>query len=76
MRQRRRATESCIAVDARVRIVRGRPFMAIMRSMVMVMVLALAGAGVVVGVALLLYLAVEQCHKGASFCDDEPAPGQ
>ena len=34
------------------------------------------GAGVVVGVALLLFLAVEQCHKGASFCDDDPPPGQ
>lgn len=34
------------------------------------------GAGAVVGLALLLYLAVEQCHKGASFCDDDPPPGQ
>ena len=34
------------------------------------------GAGVVVGFALLLYLAVEQCNKGASFCDDDPPPGQ
>jgi len=30
------------------------------------------GIGVAAGAALLLYLAIEQCHKGASYCDDEP----
>ena len=30
------------------------------------------GVGVAVGVGLLVYLAVAQCHKGASFCDDAP----
>jgi len=33
------------------------------------------GAAAVVGIALLVYLAVEQCHKGANFCDDDPPPG-
>jgi hypothetical protein len=32
------------------------------------------GAAVVVGLGLLLYLAVEQCHKGANYCDNSPNP--
>jgi hypothetical protein len=32
------------------------------------------GAATVVGIGLLVYLAVEQCHKGANFCDNSPAP--
>lgn len=30
------------------------------------------GAAVVVGLSLLLYLAVEQCNKGANYCDNSP----
>lgn len=32
------------------------------------------GVGAVVGVALLLYLAISQCHKGANFCDNQDDP--
>jgi hypothetical protein len=32
------------------------------------------GAAVVVGVGLLLYLAIEQCNKGAAYCDNSPNP--
>jgi hypothetical protein len=32
------------------------------------------GIGVVVGLSLLLYLAIEQCNKGANFCDNSPNP--
>jgi energy-converting hydrogenase Eha subunit E len=32
------------------------------------------GAVVVVGFSLLLYLAVEQCNKGANYCDNSPSP--
>jgi hypothetical protein len=35
--------------------------------------LAIGGAAVV-GLALLLYLAVAQCDKGANFCDNSPNP--
>lgn len=32
------------------------------------------GAAVIVGLSLLLYLAVEQCNKGAAYCDNMPNP--
>jgi hypothetical protein len=32
------------------------------------------GVVVVVGAAALLYLAIAQCHKGASYCDNSPNP--
>lgn len=32
------------------------------------------GAAVVVGLGLLLYLAVEQCDKGANYCDNSSPP--
>jgi len=31
------------------------------------------GAAVVAGFALLVYLAVSQCHKGANYCDNSPS---
>ena len=30
------------------------------------------GVTVAVGVALLIWLAVDQCHKGANYCDNSP----
>jgi hypothetical protein len=35
--------------------------------------LAVGGAAIV-GLGLLLFLAVHQCQKGASYCDNSPAP--
>jgi len=32
------------------------------------------GAAAVVGLGLLLYLAVQQCDKGANYCDNSPPP--
>lgn len=32
------------------------------------------GAAVAVGVGVLVVLAVSQCHKGANYCDNSPAP--
>jgi hypothetical protein len=32
------------------------------------------GGAIVVGLGLLIYLAVEQCHKGANYCDNSPNP--
>ncbi len=32
------------------------------------------GAAIVVGLGLLLYLAIEQCNKGANYCDNSDDP--
>lgn len=32
------------------------------------------GAAVVVGLGLLLYLAIEQCNKGPTYCDNSASP--